>query len=150
LFDVKHGEVELGRVHHLTFALRREGPAVLLLAGRPWVVQNVDWPSRVAYVVPTNEPGTSRWLGDGVPLGFQFCQAIARVLACRGDVPAAALTKRAQKELDETTSTYQWLEPEKTTVKQRVDGVVDVCRRQSQRVPHGNFAAGRHRRSPLR
>ena len=64
LFAVKHGEAELGRVHQLTFALRREGPVILLLGGRPWLVQAVDWEARTAYVVPTQEPGLSRWLGE--------------------------------------------------------------------------------------
>jgi ATP-dependent Lhr-like helicase len=37
LFAVKHGEAELGRVHHASFVVRDDRPPVLLLAGRPCV-----------------------------------------------------------------------------------------------------------------
>jgi hypothetical protein len=46
LFTVKHGQLELGRVHHASFVVRDDRPPVLLLAGRPWVVTNVGRPSR--------------------------------------------------------------------------------------------------------
>jgi ATP-dependent Lhr-like helicase len=124
LFKVKHGEAEIGSVHHLTFALRRDGPAVLLLGGRSWVVQNVDWPARVAYVVPTNEPGKSRWLGAGVPLGFPLCQMIARVLSADA-MPSGGLTQRAAKFLEETRHEYQWLDPLRTAVRSKPDGTVE-------------------------
>jgi ATP-dependent Lhr-like helicase len=125
LFTVKHGETELGSVHHLTFALRRDAPAVLLLSGRPWVVQSIDWPARVAYVVPTKEPGKSRWLGDGVPQGFPLCQTIARVLAAETALPEGALTKRAEKALTDARLEYQWLDPLKTTVRNNADGTLE-------------------------
>lgn len=122
LFTVKHGDVDLGRVHHMTFALRKDGPAILLLGGRPWLVQTLDWDARVAYVTPTKEPGQSRWLGEGAPLSFELCQMIARVLAADIDVPLAALSKRAQTALDDTRQDFRWLEPGKTMLKHRTDG----------------------------
>jgi len=125
LFAVKHGDVELGRVHHLTFALRRDGPIILLLGGRPWLVQTVDWDARAAYVVPTQEPGLSRWLGEGAALGFELCQKIARVLAGAVEPGAAALSKRGQTALDEAKQDFTWLEPGKTTVKHKSDGSVE-------------------------
>jgi hypothetical protein len=39
----------------------------------------VDWQTRTAYVVPTQEPGLSRWLGEGAAMGFELCQMSARV-----------------------------------------------------------------------
>jgi hypothetical protein len=70
LFTVKHGQLELGRVHHASFAVRDDRPPVLLLAGRPWVVTTVDWDARVAYVQPTQDEGRSRWLGSGQALRY--------------------------------------------------------------------------------
>jgi len=125
LFAVKHGEVEIGSVHHLTFALRRDAPAVLLLGGRPWVVQSIDWQTRIAYVVPTKEPGKSRWLGDGVPIGFPLCQMIARVLSAGVEAPKGALTKRAETALADARLEYQWLDPTRTAVKEKGDGTVE-------------------------
>lgn len=125
LFSVRHGDLELGWVHHLTFALRRNGPAVLLLAGRSWTVQHVDWPARVAYVVPTEAPGLSRWLGDGIPAGFDLCQRIARVLRGQAEPPATALTKRASKGLEDARHEFAWLPPDGSALRARPDGRVE-------------------------
>jgi ATP-dependent Lhr-like helicase len=127
LFTVKHGEVELGTVHQLTFALRRDGPAVLLLGGRAWAVQHVDWPARVAFVVPTEVPGRSRWMGQGVPIGFDLCRAIHRVLTDREDVeaPDPGLTRRARQALQEARDEHAWLDDGGTTLRRRPDGQVE-------------------------
>jgi ATP-dependent Lhr-like helicase len=125
LFAVKHGEMELGRVHYLTFAIRRDGPAVLLLGGRAWLVQTVDWEAKTAYVVPTQEPGLSRWLGEGRAIGFDLCQRIARVLAGEIDADAAGLSKRGRTALKEVRETFTWLQPGVTSIRNRTDGSVD-------------------------
>ena len=92
LFSVQHGRAELGLVHPLSFQVRREGPAVLLLAGRSWEVSQVDWERRVVYVKATREKGRSRWIGSGIPLRFELCRAIRQVLEegedrCRAQLP---------------------------------------------------------------
>ncbi|MCX6543499.1 MAG: DEAD/DEAH box helicase [Acidobacteria bacterium] len=125
LFSVLHGELELGSVHHLTFALGREGNTVLLLGGRSWAVERVDWAARVAYVVPTDAPGKSRWLGDGVPLGFDLCRMIARVVAGRVNLPAAALTRRGRKAFEEALSEFAWNDGQGTSLRMRGDGLVE-------------------------
>lgn len=125
LFAVQYGEVELGWVHHATFALRRDGPAVLLLAGRPWTIQHIDWKGRTAYVVPTEAPGESRWLGDGVPASFELCQKIARVLDGQEQPPAAAMTKRALAMLEEVRAEFTWLPAEGTCLRSRPDGRIE-------------------------
>ena len=125
LFAVQHGEVELGWVHHATFALRRDGPAVLLLAGRPWKVQHIDWKGRTAYVVPTEAPGQSRWLGDGVPASFELCQRIARVLRGEARPPANAMTNRALATLEEVRADFAWLPAEATCLRSRPDGRIE-------------------------
>lgn len=120
LFTVKHGQVELGRVHHASFAVRDDRPPVLLLAGRPWVVTNVDWDARVAYVRPTHDEGRSRWLGAGQPLRYELCQAIARVLSSEGPDPFCS--RRALERLAQIRSDYSWLEAEMTTLLTEPDG----------------------------
>ena len=112
-------------MHHLTFALRRDGPAVLLLAGRSWTVRHVDWPARVAYVVPSEAPGLSLWLGDGIPAGFDLCQRIARVLRRQAEPPATTLTKRASKGLEDARQEFNWLPPDGTALRSRPDGRVE-------------------------
>jgi ATP-dependent helicase Lhr and Lhr-like helicase len=99
---------------------RDDRPAVLLLAGRPWVVSHIDWPARIAYVQPTMDEGKSRWLGSGQPLHFRLCQAVAEVLAGGGE--ELGLSKRATTKLQEIRRDYTWLEPGTTAVVQSPEG----------------------------
>ena len=43
LFTVLHGRQELGFVDELTFLGKTEGPRILLLGGRAWLVNHIDW-----------------------------------------------------------------------------------------------------------
>ena len=87
LFSIKHGKLDIGRVHQSSFAVKEDHPPVLLLAGLSWVVTHIDWDARVAFVEPTKLEGKSRWLGSGQALRYSLCQAIQRVLA--GEEPGA-------------------------------------------------------------
>ena len=65
LFRVVSGQKELGNVHESTFYKRQDGPVILVLAGRSWKTNHLDWKRRIAHVEPTDERGRSRWLGEG-------------------------------------------------------------------------------------
>ena len=114
LFSVRHGRTELGLVHPLSFQVRRGGPVVLLLAGRSWEVSHVDWNHRIAYVKVTNEKGRSRWIGPGIPLSFDLCRAIRRVLA-EGSLGVEA-SRRARIRLDEIRQDFSWVDTTDTAV----------------------------------
>ena len=114
LFSVQHGRTELGFVHPLSFQLRRNGPVVLLLAGRSWEVSHVDWDRRVAYVKASPEKGRSRWLGPGTPLRFDLCRAIRRVLAESG--LGIEVSRRARSRLDEIQQSYTWVDAGSTAL----------------------------------
>lgn len=114
-FAVRHGREELGRVHPLSFQVRRGGPAVLLLAGRSWEVSHVDWSRRVAHVrAAAGERGRSRWIGAGVPLGFELCRAVRRVLA-DGALDAEP-SRRARGRLAEIRGGFAWVADDATAV----------------------------------
>ena len=114
LFSVRHGRTELGLVHPLSFQVRRDGPVVLLLAGRSWEVSHVDWAHRIAYVRVSTEKGRSRWIGPGVPLSFDLCRAIRQVLV-EGSL-RIDISKRARKKLDELQEDFSWVDPTGTAV----------------------------------
>lgn len=122
LFPVRHGRTDLGLVDPSTFAVRREGPVVLLLAGRSWEVSYVDWRKRMIYVEPSTEKGQARWLGPGIPLSFHLCRAVQRVLH-DGELDAQ-LTQRATQRLEELRDEFAWVEPNETAVVR--DGQGDV------------------------
>jgi ATP-dependent helicase Lhr and Lhr-like helicase len=112
LFSVKHGKLDIGRVHQSSFAVKEDHPPVLLLAGLSWVVTHIDWDARVAFVEPTKLEGKSRWLGSGQALRYSLCQAIQRVLG--GEEPGATLSKRGEEQLAQTRSEFPWLTSEST------------------------------------
>ena len=114
LFSVRHGRTELGLVHPLSFQIRRHGSVVLLLAGRSWEVSHVDWNHRIAYVKATTEKGRSRWIGPGIPLSFDLCRAIRRVLAERS--LGVEASRRARTRLDEIRRDFMWVDAADTAV----------------------------------
>ena len=120
LFSVQHGRSELGLVHPLSFQVRRSGPVVLLLAGRNWEVSHVDWDRRVAYVKATGEKGRSRWIGPGIPLGFDLCRAIRRVLD--DGTLDIELSRRARTKLVEMHQHFSWVDTTATAIVRDTSG----------------------------
>ena len=111
---------ELGLVHPFSFQVRRDGPVVLLLAGRSWEVSHVDWDRRVAYVKATTAQGRSRWLGSGISLRFDLCRAIRRVLH-EGTLDVQ-FSRRARTALDEILKTFSWVDGTGTAIVHHATG----------------------------
>jgi len=121
LFSILHGRQELGFVDEMTFLGKHEGPRILLLGGRGWKVNHIDWQRRVAYVEATDQEGHSRWKGEGQGLGFRLCQAIKHVLATDGQ--RHRWSRRATAQLSEIRRDYAWLDDDSTTIVTNPDGV---------------------------
>jgi ATP-dependent helicase Lhr and Lhr-like helicase len=97
-FVVLHGRTEIGSVHPLAVTASTDGGATtLLLAGRSWDVEHIDWRRRRCYVVPAGVTGRARWQGSGSPLSFAMVRAQRDAL--RGAEPPAALSGRAVEAL---------------------------------------------------
>lgn len=117
LFKVISGQKELGNVHESTFYKKEEGPAILVLAGRSWKTNHLDWKRRIAHVEPTDEKGRSRWIGEGQFLSFPVCQAIRRVLAAETIEPY--WSQRAIARIGEVRMKHPWVSPEQTMLVQQ-------------------------------
>lgn len=122
LFRVISGQKELGNVHESTFYKKQDGPVVLVLAGRSWKTNHLDWNRRIAYVEPTEERGRSRWIGEGQFLSFRVCQAIRRVLAAETNEPY--WSQRASAQIGEIRLEYPWVSHDRTTLVQQANGEV--------------------------
>ena len=122
LFRVMAGQKELGSVHESTFYKRDEGPVILVLAGRSWKTNHLDWKRRVAHVEPTDERGRSRWLGEGQMLSYRLCQSIRRVLAAEEHAPY--WSSRATSALEDLRTEYSWASPEATSIVRHPNGDV--------------------------
>lgn len=121
LIRVLHGRYELGFVDEATFQLKTsEGGQVLLLGGRAWRVLQIEWKDREAFVEPVEAVGRSVWLGGGIPLGFELCQAMKRVLLESTVEPH--LTLRARKALDDLRGEFLWVDADRTTLRRESPG----------------------------
>jgi ATP-dependent Lhr-like helicase len=93
-YRVMAGEKELGSVHFLPAS-----GSSLVLAGRYWQVETVDFLRRKIYVVPGNA-GTERiWRGGGAELHRRIAERMKQVLMEDGDYPY--LSKQARSRLTE-------------------------------------------------
>lgn len=122
LFRVLSGQKELGHVHESTFFQRQDGPVILVLAGRSWKTNHLDWKRRIAHVEPTDERGRSRWLGEGQFLSFRVCQAIRRILATDSTEPC--WSQRATAQMAEVRTECPWASPDATSLVQHPSGEV--------------------------
>ena len=122
LFKVLNGQKELGFVHESTFYNQKEGPAVLVLAGRSWRTQHLDWKRRIAHVEPSEERGRSRWLGEGQFLSYRVCQSIRRVLA--GEEDETYWSQRTTAQIAELRNDHPWVDGEATSVVRHPSGEI--------------------------
>lgn len=114
LFRVVCGQKELGSVHESSFYKKQEGPLILVLAGRNWKMNHLDWERRIAYVEPTADRGRSRWLGEGQFLSFQLCQAIRHIIAAEQSEPF--WSRRATARISELRLEYSWISADQSTL----------------------------------
>lgn len=107
LFAVLHGRQELGYVDQMSFFGEHEGPRILLLGGRAWRVNHIDWQRRIAFVEATDATGRSRWQGQGQGLEYRLCQAIKNVAAT--DIGSDRWSRRAVDRIEAIRLEFSWL-----------------------------------------
>jgi ATP-dependent helicase Lhr and Lhr-like helicase len=122
LFRVVAGQKELGFVHESTFYKRDDGPPIIVLAGRSWKTNHLDWKRRIAHVEPAEERGRSRWLGEGQFLSYRVCQSIRRLLA--DDATQPIWSQRATAQLNEIRTDYPWASADATSIVRHSSGQV--------------------------
>ena len=113
-FKVFHGRQEVGEVDPSTFVQMTEEPGFILLAGRSWLVNHIDWQRYVAHVEPANAPGKSRWSGDAVAISYELCQAYKNILA--NNFSRSFWSSRTTAVITECRQDFGWLPPDKTVL----------------------------------
>jgi ATP-dependent helicase Lhr and Lhr-like helicase len=90
---VMAGIKEIGFISPLAIpAVKDREQRALVLAGRGWLVQHVDWERFTVWVEEIPTKGDVRWPAGAVTQSFELCQAKREVLL--GAVPAVELSKR--------------------------------------------------------
>ena len=107
-------------VDEMTFFGKQSDPRVLLLGGRAWRVNHLDWQRRVAYVEPADSVGRSRWQGQGQVLHYDLCQSIKFVLA--SEEMSERWSHRVRDRIGVLREEQAWLESANTAVVSDNDG----------------------------
>jgi ATP-dependent Lhr-like helicase len=121
---VVHGRTSLGQIHIRSLPRRpHDEPAAVLIAGRDWDIEHVDWRRRLVEVVPAKRRrGRSQWLGAGPGQSMVLAQATRKALA-GADPAGVTLSKWAAAGIAELRGSLDWLrEPPSADVVRDPDG----------------------------
>ena len=102
LMTVVCGRDEIGRVHPLSFVDTGNRPS-LLLAGRSWQLQHIDWSAGMAHAIPAEGQGRARWLGNALLSSAAISGEIRQLL--HEQVFDSVLSRRAQTRLQDFYAT---------------------------------------------
>ncbi|WP_131770152.1 DEAD/DEAH box helicase [Candidatus Protofrankia californiensis] len=111
MLQVVWGRGTLGYLPPIALAARPEdGPRVVLLGGRAWKVDHVDWRKKRVWVEPSEHRGRSRWNSDGRAMPHALARAHHDVLA--GQTADITISRRAADALDELREKYSFVSDE--------------------------------------
>jgi ATP-dependent helicase Lhr and Lhr-like helicase len=108
-FTILHGRNELGYVDERAFLEKDRGNSrVVLLGGRAWSVQHIDWQHHQVFVQPTEVEGGAWWPGDASGLSFRLCQTLKDIMGSGEASPS--WSRRAVKQIDAIRTELPWIE----------------------------------------
>jgi ATP-dependent Lhr-like helicase len=97
LLTGRFGSAEIGYLDPT--ALTGEDPQRrVLLAGRSWLVKEIEWSKHIVWLEPAKDGGKARWMGSARSLSREVCQGIRAALA-DGPLDEVYLSQRAKTEL---------------------------------------------------
>lgn len=91
------GNAEVGYIDP-TVLTGEDPQRLLLLAGRSWLVKEIEWSKRIVWLEPAKEGGKARWMGGARSLSREVCQSIRAALV-EGLSPNVHLSQRGKTEL---------------------------------------------------
>lgn len=112
VFEVMHGRQHIGSVDELVFLTKQQGIPALLLGGRPWQVNHVEWSRRIAYVEPAEQLGIARWVGGARPISRRIAEAVRALLT--SDDNRSYWSRRAVTQMQHLRSSSEWLTADST------------------------------------
>jgi ATP-dependent Lhr-like helicase len=122
-FTVISGRDEIGRTDPMLLTEQVEGPRLILLAGRSWKVNWVDWKRQRCFVEPAAGGGKAMWLAGGFTgASFALTRSVREVLL--GTDPDVLMTERARRVLaDERDDERGTVHPAGTIIARDRDDV---------------------------
>ena len=95
----RFGSIEVGYIDP-TMLTGDKPCRLVLLSGKSWRINDVDWKKRVVWLEPASEGGKARWIGSGRSLSPEIAQGILRGLH-QGVGAPTVISKRAQAQLEQ-------------------------------------------------
>ena len=95
----RFGSIEVGYIDP-TMLTGDKPCRLVLLSGKSWRINDVDWKKRVVWLEPASEGGKARWIGSGRSLSLEITQGILRGLH-QGVGAPTVISKRAQAQLEQ-------------------------------------------------
>lgn len=102
LLTGRYGSAEIGYIDP-TVLMGDDPQRLLLLAGRSWLVKEIEWSKRTVWLEPAKEGGKARWMGGARSLSRDVCEGIRAALvdglssavhlSQRGKIEFAALSE---------------------------------------------------------
>lgn len=114
MFKVRHGRQDVGEVDPLTFVQMTEEPGYILLAGRSWRVNHIDWRRWVAHVEPVEATGKSKFPGGKPQMSYELAQAYKGILM--GDEIQPCWSNRTQTVIEECRRDFNWMDAGSTVL----------------------------------
>ena len=97
LLTGRFGSAEVGYIDP-TVLTGDEPTRLILLAGRSWLVREIEWSKKIVWLEPAKEGGKARWMGGARSLSREVCQGIRAALVAN-ELTAARLSERGKIEL---------------------------------------------------
>ena len=115
MLTVFTGPREIGQVECGSLMRGREaGPKRIILGGRYWSVQEIDWRQRRVHVIETEEKGRGAWIGSSQGLSFTMARGIQKVLT--SSEPSLTWSSRTSTAMEQLRSDFVFLNPEGHTL----------------------------------
>ncbi|HEY0792410.1 MAG TPA: helicase-related protein, partial [Chthoniobacterales bacterium] len=97
LFEVLHGNRPIGTLDWLALAQPASGKRhPVILGGRSWEFQEIDWKKRRIFVTPSEDRGKVRWQGVRRGLSFAVAQRIRELVLASGESDRWSARARAE------------------------------------------------------
>ncbi|MBN2714341.1 MAG: DEAD/DEAH box helicase [Deltaproteobacteria bacterium] len=86
-YIVLHSTKEIGRLDVLFVWGRKDGEFRFTLGGRHWIAMEINHRKRLISALPVRDAPDSVWTGNGLPLSYQLCQEMQKILISRVPSP---------------------------------------------------------------
>lgn len=115
MLTVLSGLREIGQIESgYLFRSQQAGPLRIVLGGRFWVVDHVDWRQRTVQVQETSEKGRGAWIGSGQGMSPTMARGVQTALTS-GTVPAQ-WSERARAAMEQQRKEFSFLSPDTNTL----------------------------------